>query len=239
MVGTIVNAIGIIIGSLIGLIFKNKLNSKVQLGINNALGLGIIIIGLNGVVTNMITIVNNKATSNGELLLVISLAVGALIGEILRIDDKINNFSNKIEKKFKLSNFSNGFVTSSIIFCVGAMGIIGAMNDGLTGDSSVLFIKSTLDFTTSIILSASLGMGVLFSFVPILLYQGTISLLAGVLSTVLQGELLTQICFIGYTIIFAIGINFLFPNKIKTANLLPSLLIPCLYSFFLYLKGLL
>ena len=169
--------------------------------------------------------------SSGELLLIISLVLGTLAGEALRIDDRLNGLSGLVERRLPLSGFAQSFVNGALIYCVGAMAIIGALNDGLRGDASVLYIKSLLDGISSVVLGATLGPGVIFAALPVLVYQGSISLLAGALEPFLAGELLGQICGVGYCLVLCIGINFLGMTKIKTANMLPALLVPVLWSF--------
>ena len=134
-----------------------------------------------------------------------------------------------------MAGFSQGFINASLIFCIGAMAIIGALNDGLLHDPSVLFVKSLIDGFTSIILAATMGIGVAFSGIPVFLYEGLITLCAGWLSPFLTGELLSEICMVGYTLVAIVGINFLWPDKLKTANLLPSLFVPIVYHLVLML----
>ena len=138
-----------------------------------------------------------------------------------------------------MSGFAAGFIASTMIYCVGAMAIVGSINDGLLGDSSTLVIKGILDGVTSVVLAASLGYGVLFSAVPILIYQGAITLLAGQLEKVLVGDLLNNICMVGYALVMCIGVNFLYngDKKIKTVNMLPSLLVPVVYAVILRFVG--
>ncbi len=234
MTGTFINVAAIIVGSLIGLCIKKGINKNLEKSINLSLGLAIIIIGINGIIANMFSVQDGKLASSGELVLVVFLVVGTIIGEWLRIDHHVNNFGYKLETKFKLSGFSQGFVSASVLFCIGAMAIVGSLNDGILGDSTVLIIKSSLDFVASIVLASSLGIGVLFSFIPILIYQGGISLLANSLQGILQGDVLIQVCAVGYAIILAIGLNFVFDKKFKTANLLPCLFMPLVYKFILF-----
>ncbi len=241
MTGTLVNAVAVIIGGLIGLLFKKGIKKEYTDGINKALGLAILIIGLNGVISNMFTVSDGKLSSEGELLLVVFMILGTLIGEVLKLDDRFSRFCVKIENKFKADGFATGFINGTVLFCVGAMSIIGSINDGLTGDSSILFVKAALDFVNAIVFGATLGFGVIFTSIPILIYQGGISLLAGTLSGILQGELLQQICMVGYAIIMAIGLNFIFPKKFKTLNMVPGLILPIVYHYILilieYIKG--
>ncbi|MBQ8611959.1 MAG: DUF554 domain-containing protein [Oscillospiraceae bacterium] len=230
MTGTLINAAAVIAGSLIGIFFKRCIKEELNAAVQKALGLAVLFIGINGVIANMFTgKADGTLASSGELLLIFSLVLGSIAGTLLRIDDRLNSLGDTLEKKFHLTDFSAGIVNATLLFCVGAMAIIGSLNDGLTGDSSVLIVKSALDFTASIVLAASLGWGVLFSFIPLTLYQGGISLAAGALSDILAGEVLRQVCSVGYVLIFCIGVNFLWPKKIKTADLLPALLIPVLW----------
>lgn len=235
MTGTLVNAAAVIIGGLIGLVLKKGIKEAYTDGINKVLGLSVLIIGLNGVISNMFTVSDGKLSSSGELLLIVFLVVGTLIGEMLKLDDRFSRFCKGIETKFKSEGFASGFINGTVLFCVGAMSIIGSINDGLTGDSSILLVKSALDFVNAIIFGATLGYGVIFVFIPIIIYQGGISLLAGALSGILQGELLTQICMVGYAIIMAIGLNFILVKKFKTLNMVPALILPVVYHYILVL----
>ncbi len=235
MTGTLVNCVAVIIGGLIGLLLKKGIKETYTDSINKALGLAVLIIGINGVIANMFTAENGKLSSSGELLLVVFLVLGTLIGELLKLDERFGKFCKNIEGKFKAKGFASGFINGTVLFCVGAMAIVGSISDGLTGDSSVLFVKSALDFVNAIIFGATLGFGVIFTFIPLLVYQGGISLLAGTLTDILQGELLVQICMVGYAIIMAIGFNFLLEKKFRTLNMVPALLLPVAYHYILML----
>lgn len=235
MTGTLVNCAAVIAGGAIGVIFKKGIKDSYTESINRSLGIAILIIGLNGVISNMFSVADGKISSSGELLLVAFLVLGTLIGEVLKLESRFGKFCEKIEKKFRAGGFASGFINGTILFCVGAMAIIGSINDGLTGDSSVLFVKSALDFISAIIFGATLGYGVIFTFIPLLAYQGGITLLAGTLSGILQGELLSQVCMVGYAIIIAIGVNFIFGKKFNTLNMLPGILLPVVYHYILIL----
>lgn len=235
MLGTTVNFFTIITGSIIGLLFKKKIKEEHFTAVNKSMGLAIIIVGFNGVISNMFTVSNGKISSSGELLLIISLALGALVGTALKIDDRLRKISTKIEKKLNMGDFAIGFSSATIIFCVGAMAIVGALNDGLRNDHSTLFIKSTLDGITSIVLASTLGIGVAFSAFPVFIYQGAISLLSGLIGGFLTGNVLTGICMVGNAIIIAIGLSFWKKDFIKPANMLPAILIPPFYELFKWL----
>ena len=235
--GTLINTALVLLGGAIGLVFKKAISENMEYSIHKATGVAVLVIGLAGVMTNMLSVdESGKFSSSGELMLVISLALGTFIGELLRLDDRLNSGCKKIEEKFKMSNFSSGFITATMIYCIGAMAIVGAINDGLLHDSSTLITKGIIDGITSIVLAASLGYGVLLSAVPVFLYQGAITLLASSLQNILKGELLTNICIVGYALVMCIGINFLYNSKkqIKTVNMLPSLLVPAIYALGKY-----
>lgn len=239
--GTLINAALILAGSIIGLIFKKAISENIEYSIHKATGVAVLVIGLCGILSSMLSVSDGKISSSGELMLVISLALGTFIGEILKLDDRLNSGCRKIENKFKMSGFANGFITSTMIYCIGAMAIVGAINDGLLHDSTTLITKGIIDGITSIVLAATLGYGVIFSVIPILVYQGGITLLASSLQNVLKGELLNNICIVGYALVMCLGINFLYNSKkqIKTVNMLPSLLIPVVYAGGKYLISLL
>ncbi|MBQ4643384.1 MAG: DUF554 domain-containing protein [Oscillospiraceae bacterium] len=241
MFGTIVNVITVIIGGVLGMLLKKGIKGEIMDNVMKAEGAAVLIIGMNGVLTNMLSAgADGKITESGGLVLLISLALGAFIGEILKIDDRINGLGGWVEKRIKSNGFSKGFVSAFIIFCVGSMSIIGAINDGLSGDSSVLMVKSTLDFITAMVLASTMGIGVVFACVPLFAYQGLISLFASYIKPVIESspDMMTQFSMVGYAIIMCIGINFIAGQKIKTANLLPAMLIPVLYNLLKMVENL-
>ena len=230
--GTLINAVLIVFGGIIGLVFKKAVSKDMEFSIHKATGVAVLVIGICGILSAMLKVSDGKISSSGELILVVSLALGTFIGELLKLEERLNRGCKWIESKCKMSNFSTGFITSTMIYCIGAMAIVGSINDGLLGDSSTLITKGIIDGITSIVLAASLGYGVLFSAIPILIYQGGMTLLAGLLENVLVGELLSNICMVGYALVMCIGINFLSNDekKIRTVNMLPALLVPVVYE---------
>lgn len=238
--GTIINAALILLGGIIGLVFKKAVSKDMEFSIHKATGVAVLVIGICGVLSSVLKAkADGSISSSGELVLVVSLALGTFVGELLKLEDRLNRGCKWIENKFKMSNFATGFITSTMIYCIGAMAIVGAINDGLLGDSSTLITKGIIDAITSVVLAASLGYGVLFSAIPILLYQGGMTLLAGLLENVLVGELLSNICMVGYALVMCIGINFLTNDdkQIKTVNMLPALLVPVGYALIKNLIG--
>ncbi len=231
MTGTLVNGAAVAVGGLIGLTLKKGLPKQVEQSLFQMLGLSVVVIGLGGLLESMVTVdgATGRIAVGGSFLLLCSLIVGITVGELLHLDERLNGFGDWIERKFKLTGFSKGFIDASIIYCVGALAIIGSLNDGLRGDSSTLFVKSALDGVTSIILGSTLGIGVAFSAVTVVIYQGAITLLAGVISPYASVTLLHSFYMVGYAIVICIGVNLFGVIKIKTANLLPALFIPVVY----------
>ncbi|MDR3595767.1 DUF554 domain-containing protein [Clostridium sp.] len=230
MLGTIVNALAIIGGCIIGLIVKGRLTEKISSTIMNGLALCVLYIGISGALKGKDT-----------LQIIICIAIGALIGEIIDIDKLLNDLGDFIEKKVNGRrksavrdnvSISEGFVTASLLFCVGAMAVVGSLESGLQGNNSTLFAKSILDGISSIIFASSLGVGVMLSSIPILIYQGSITLLAGVLSTVLTDTVIANMSAVGSLLIVGLGFNMLGVTKIKVANLLPAIFIPIIYGLF-------
>ncbi|ADL52436.1 DUF554 domain-containing protein [Clostridium cellulovorans] len=221
MLGTIINFLSILLGGIIGLLLKGKLSEKISTTIVNGLALCVLYIGISGVLK-----------SNNTLLVVISIALGAFIGEVIDIDKRINSLGIKLEKSLKTYNqgsISEGFVTSTLLFCVGAMAIVGSLESGLKGNHSIIYTKSILDGVSSIIFASSLGIGVLISSISVLVYQGIIVLGASSLTNILSPEVVTEISAVGSLLILGLGLNMLGIVKIKVANLLPAMLIPIIY----------
>ena len=230
--GTLINCALIIAGGVIGLIFKKAVSEEIEYSIHKATGIAVLVVGLCGILSTMLKSNNGTITSSGELMLVVSLAVGTFIGVLLKLEQRLDKGCKKIETKFKMTGFSAGFISGTMIYCIGAMAIVGAINDRLLGDYSTLVTKGIIDGITSIVLAATLGYGVIFSAIPVLIYQGAITLLAGALENVLVGELLSNICMVGYAIVMCIGINFLTngDKKIRTVNMLPAIFVPVVYA---------
>lgn len=231
MFGTVINAIAVILGGTIGIFLKKGIKTEITDSVMKAEGVAVLIIGMNGVLVNMLSVdESGKLSDSGGLILLVSLVLGALLGEILKFDERINALGSRIEKRMNSKGFSKGFVSAIVIFCVGSMSVIGAINDGLTGDSGVLIVKSTLDFITATVLASTLGVGVIFASIPLFAYQGLISLFASHLKPFIESypDMMSQFSMVGYAIIMCIGINFIMGQKIKTANLLPAMLIPVL-----------
>jgi uncharacterized membrane protein YqgA involved in biofilm formation len=204
--------------------------------LKKGIGLAIVYVGLRGAMDN-----------KHMLLLIMSLVIGALAGELINIDKWMNRFGLWAEKRLGVGGFAKGFVTASILFCTGSMAIVGSMQSGLTGNHQTLFAKSILDGSISIVFGASLGIGVAFSALPVLVYQGGIALLAMAVKNLLTQEIITEMSAVGNLLVAAIGFNFVClsgPNskEIRVANLIPAIFIPWIYlglQGFLFTKPIL
>jgi len=232
--GTLINTAAVLVGGVVGLFLKKGLNQKLMDSIMKAIGVAVMFVGISGALTGLLKIGENGAIeTSGTMLMIISLILGTFIGELLKIEDRLEAVGEKLKKAVKSKdggNFVEGFVTTTLIFCVGAMAIVGALEDGLTGNFSMLAAKSVLDGIMAIIVASTMGVGVLFSAIPVFLYQGAITLLAEFISPVLSDQLILNLSYIGSALIFGIGINQVFGKKIKTGNMLPALLVPIIYE---------
>lgn len=225
MIGTIVNSLAVVIGCLIGFIFKGRLKTNISNTIMSGLGLCILYIGVSGALKGEDT-----------LLMIICIVIGALIGELINIDNWLNRLGQAVERKVNKGGKNNisiaeGFVSASLLFCVGAMAIVGALESGLRGNYDTLFAKSLLDGITSIILTSTLGIGVVFSAITIFAYQGAITLGAGMLANVLSETVINNMTGVGSLLIIGLGLNILGVTKIKVANLLPAVISPVFLVF--------
>lgn len=221
--GTMVNALTILMGSLLGLIFKKGLSKRTGDTMIQSIGLAVCVIGVAGALKGMEDIV----------LLILFMAVGTFLGAVVDIDEKIHRLGQKLEKKYTAHDLSKGFVTATLIYCVGAMAVMGALDSGLRQDHSVLYSKAVLDGVTSIILASTLGVGVAFSALAVFIYQGAIALAASWMSGVLTDLVIIQMSALGGMMILGLGLSIVTGKSVKVANMLPSLILPVLFQFFL------
>ncbi|CAK7025038.1 hypothetical protein CIW83_19760 [Tissierella sp. P1] len=229
MLGTIVNALAIILGSLLGIGVKKGIKDDYKNTIMDGIGLAVIIIGIMGGIK-----------SENIILVIGSIVVGSIIGEVIGIENKLDNLGNFLQDKFggKDSNFSKGFVTASLVYCVGAMAIVGSLESGIQGNHQTLFAKSILDGISAIIFASTLGIGVAFSSIPVFIYQGSITLLANFIKDLLTVQVVNEMSAVGGLLIMAIGINILGIKKIKVGNMLPAVFIPIIYYILVNLVNL-
>lgn len=223
MQGTLINVLAVIIGSLAGLIIHSRLPRKIITITFQGIGLFTIFLGI------------NMALKTNELLLMIfSIVIGSIIGEVIDIDRYISKFSEYLKSKIKSKNtkFSEGFITSFLLFCMGSMTILGTIEEGLGGEPRLLLAKSVLDGFSSIALAASLGIGVLFSAVPLLIYQGGLTLFAGLIGNSFKDVIIIELSAVGGLLLIGLGLNILEIKKLKIANMLPSLVIVVILAYF-------
>ncbi len=223
MLGTIVNALAILAGSLVGLLFTRGIPDNYKEIVMNGVGLAVVLIGL-----------KSALVSDNLMVVIFSVIIGALLGEFLKIETHLENMGNRLEKAVvsrssDTRSFARGFVTASLVFCVGSMAIIGSLESGLTGNHQTLFAKSILDGVTSIIFASAMGIGVAFSSIAVFLYQGSITIMAFFLKNFLVPETIGQMTSVGGLLILAIGLNLLKITTIKVGNLLPGIFLPLLY----------
>ena len=233
--GTIVNAGAIVAGGLLGLTVGSLISRRVQATLVSGMAVGTMFIGAGATVSTMlISASGGSFETRGALMLVMSLAAGAVVGELVDIDGRFERFGEwlkRVSHNEKDKSFLDGFVTASLTFCIGAMAILGALEDGLRGDPSLLYLKSTMDGIFTIALTASLGKGVLFSAIPILLFEGAITLASSLLRPVMTPDVLDAISLVGGVLIFCVGWNILWnEKKIRIANLLPSLVVAIVWT---------
>lgn len=220
MFGTIVNAVAIIAGSILGVSFKGNIPQKYSSILIHAMGLAVILIGF-----------KSALNVNNFLLLIFSLAIGSFIGELVAIEKRLETLGQWLESRFAKhgTGISEGFVTSSLIFCVGSMAIVGSLESGLTGNHQTLFAKSVIDGVSSVVFGSSFGVGVLFSSITVFVYQGLITITSSYVKDYLNAAVIADMSAVGGLLITAIGINMLRTAKIKVGNMLPSIFIPLIY----------
>lgn len=231
--GTIVNALAVAAGGIAGLIIKKGLSENIQDTLMKALGLATVFIGLSGALTGLIYIENGVIKTGGSMLMIISLVLGSIAGEFIDIENKLEILGEKIKVAVKMkgdSKFVEGFVTNALVICIGAMAVVGSLQDGLNHDASMLYAKAVLDCLISMVFAATLGVGVIFAGAVLFVYQGSITLLASVIAPYLSDGLINNISYIGSVLIFGVGINLIFGKKIKVGNMLPALVVPVIYE---------
>lgn len=234
-IGTIINTAAVIIGSSIGITFKKGIDDKIQSILMQSCGVAVIFIGIVGTMKGMIIIEDGLIQTQGAMLLIFSLVLGGIIGQLIDIEARLEEFGEGLKRKVSSQGdtlFVDGFVNTSLIICVGAMAIVGSIQDGLSGDYTMLAAKSVLDFVIVIVFASTYGRGVLFSAIPIFFYQGGITLLTVFIGPVLGEVLIGQLSFIGSALIFCVGVNIAFGKRFNVGNMLPALFGPIVFMLF-------
>ena len=226
--GTIINVAAIVAAGIVGKLFGKLLNERCQQTLSQACGICVLFLGIAGAMEGMLSVNGTSISSGGTMLVVASLALGALFGEILNLEDKIEHFGEWLKLKTgnaKEKSFVEGFVTASLTVSIGAMAIVGAIEDGILGDYSILVTKAILDFIIILVMTCSLGKGCAFSAIPVAILQGSVTALARVIKPVLTQEALANLSLVGSILIFCVGINLVWGKKIRVANLLPAIIV--------------
>lgn len=232
--GTIINTAAIILGGILGGFFGKLLKERHQDSLCKVCGVCTLFIGISGALEGMLTVEGASVTSGQSLLIIGCLAIGAFIGEILNIEDGFERFGQWL--KVKTGNakdrlFVEGFVTASLTVCIGAMAIVGSIQDGLLGDSSILVTKAVLDLIIIMVMTCSMGKGCAFSAIPVFVLQGSVTCLARLIQPVMTAAALANLSLIGSILIFCVGINLVWGKQIRVANLLPAIVIAVIAAF--------
>lgn len=227
MLGTLVNVVAVIVGGSIGLLLRKGLSEKMADTLMKGLGLCTLYLGISG-----------SLRGENSLILILSMVIGTLIGEGIDLEKRLDQLGKFVESRFKSKeggkvSIAEGFVTASLLFCVGAMAIVGSLQSGLQGDHEMLYNKSMLDFVAAIIFASSLGFGVLFSSVFVLIYQGSITLLAQWVAPLLTDTVINEMTCVGSVIIVGLALNMIGITKLKVMNYVPAIFVPIVLCMFM------
>lgn len=221
--GAVVNFILIVIGSLIGVLFNRRISERLNKILVTGMSLSVLYIGISGLIADDINV----------LTVVLSFAVGSLLGELLNLDKHINTLAEKVENRFNGTKISEGFVTGTLVFCVGAMLIVGSIRSGLSGDNTTLYSKSLIDGITAAAFASTFGIGVMFSAIPVLILEGGLTMIAAAVQPILTTEVVNHMSVVGSLLIVAIALNMLEITKIKILNLIPAIFLPLIFCMIL------
>lgn len=232
--GTLLNGACIVLGGILGTFFGKKVSERYRESLMNACGVSVLFIGIGGAMEKMLSVTENGLASGSAMLLVLSLALGALLGEFINIEHYIEKFGMWLKRKTGSESdagFVDGFVSASFTVCIGAMAIVGAVNDGISGDYTILAAKSLLDAIVILIMTASMGKGCIFSAIPVVLLQGTVTLLARLSSVFLTDGAIFNLSLVGSVLVFCVGLNLVWGKKIRVANFLPAMILAVVAAY--------
>jgi len=232
--GTIINTLAIVAGGVLGGLFGRFLSDSAQDTLTKVCGVSTLFISIAGVMEGMMTVEGTGLVSSGSMLIIGCLVIGAIIGELLDIEGAFERFGEWLKIKSgnaKDKGFVNAFVTASLTVCIGAMAIVGSIQDGITGDYSILATKAVLDLVIIVVMTCSLGKGSAFSAIPVFILQGSVTLLAGLMKPLMTDLALANLSLVGNVLIFCVSINLVWGKKIKVANLLPAIVIAVIAAF--------
>ena len=232
--GTIINTAAIVAGGAGGALFGRFLKENVQDTLTRVCGVSTLFIAITGALEQMLTIENGAIVSGGAMLVILCLTIGAVIGELLNLEGAFERFGEWLKRKTgnaKDKRFVDAFVTASLTVCIGAMAIVGSIEDGITGDYSILATKAVLDFIIIMVMSCSMGRGAVFSAIPVAILQGSITALAGLVRPLMTAATLDNLSMVGNVLSFCVGINLVWGKKVRVANLLPAIVIAVIAAF--------
>ena len=231
--GTLINVAAIVVGGGIGLAGGKRLSSRAQQTLIRGMAVCVLFVAIGGVMEEMLVVENGALHTRGTLMLVVSIALGGLMGELLDLDRRLEGFGRWLREKSgngRDSRFLDGFITATMTVSIGAMAIVGAVEDGIHGDYTILAAKSLMDFVIILVMASSLGKGCLFSAIPVGLLQGSVTLLARLVQPLLTPAALSALALVGSALIFCVGLNLLWEKTIRVANLLPALAVAVAYA---------
>lgn len=232
--GTFINTGAIVACGLLGMVSGRWLKENYREILNKANAVAVLFVGISGTIGNMIHIEGNTVSMEGSMMMIISLAIGSLIGEFLDIDGRFISFGEWLRQKTgnaKDAQFVSAFVTASLTVCIGAMAIVGSIQDGLTGNYETLAMKAVLDFVIIMVMAASLGKGAIFSAIPVFVLQGSVTLLARLVAPLLSQAAITNLSLVGSVLIFCVGVNLLKDRTFRVANMLPAVIIAVIWTY--------
>ena len=232
--GTFYNALGVVFGGLLGLLIGQRLSEDFHETLLKVTGVAVFVLGIAGTLEKMLVVHGSHVESHGSMMLILSLVIGTVIGELLKIEEGFERLGTWLKEKTGNqgdSSFVDAFMTTALTICIGAMAVVGAVQDGLTGDTSTLLAKAILDMVIVLVLTVSKGKGAIFAVVPLVIFQGVITLLAHLIAPIMTPQALSNLSLVGSSLILCVGINLIWGKRIKVANLLPAVLIAIIWPF--------
>ena len=235
--GTIINVVAVIIGGSLGLLFKRGMKPRFKETLMQAMGVSVVFLGLAGAMTGLLEVLQDGSVgSTRSMVLIISMLVGSVLGELMDLEGILERFGLWLRKRANAGeddSFLNGFLTASLTICVGAMAVVGSIQDGLLGDYSMLTAKALLDMIIVLVYASTLGKGVVFSAIPVGIFQGSMTALAGLIAPLLTDAAVLGLSFVGSVLVFCVGANLAFDRKFHVANMLPALLVAAVAMNFI------
>lgn len=233
--GTLINMAAILLGGIVGRLMGKAIPKRFQDLLYMVCGISTLFIGIGGCLQHMLVVENGALNTQGTMMMLLSLTIGAILGEWINLEQKLERFGDWLKRKSGNAGdptFIDAFVTASLTVCIGAMAIVGAIQDGMAGDISILAAKAVLDLVIICVMTASMGKGCIFSFVPVGILQGSVTALSVVLKPIMTEAALSNLSYVGSVLIFCVGLNLVWGKKVKVANMLPAVIIAVVWAFF-------